>query len=210
MTRAPAPRDKSDRTIEPAARSEAQWRAIFENAAVGIVLVSRAGIIVDCNRRFARYLGYRPDEVIGLYYHNQTPSEHDGRDRRAKEGDSRAVPDATRARQVDVQDNSVLLNTVLFRLLTDPICHDDAMAKMALGQRRVAAGGSRGIDAVNEILASQTCPVIFAIADPERLLTGLRPEPAFLMTKPFEREVVLATVRQAIWSTIAGEPALRG
>src|SRR5690606_4060195 len=47
------------------------------------------------------------------------------------------------------------------------------------------ADGSSGIDAVNDILNSHSVPVIFITAFPERLLTGERPEPTFLVTKPF-------------------------
>ena len=47
------------------------------------------------------------------------------------------------------------------------------------------ADGSSGLDAVNEMLGSFQVPVIFITAYPERLLTGERPEPAFLITKPF-------------------------
>ena len=47
------------------------------------------------------------------------------------------------------------------------------------------ADNSSGIDAVNDILREfQDLPVIFITAFPERLLTGTRPEPAFLITKP--------------------------
>ncbi len=47
------------------------------------------------------------------------------------------------------------------------------------------ADKSSGIDAVNDILgAGGTIPVIFITAFPERLLTGERPEPAFLISKP--------------------------
>lgn len=60
------------------------------------------------------------------------------------------------------------------------------------------ADGSSGIDAVNEILEQFDVPVIFITAFPERLLTGERPEPAFLVTKPFEPATVLATVGQAL------------
>ncbi|WP_226582080.1 response regulator [Acuticoccus sediminis] len=61
------------------------------------------------------------------------------------------------------------------------------------------ADGSSGLDAVNEILASMTVPVIFITAYPERLLTGERPEPAFLITKPFETDTVKAVVSQALF-----------
>ncbi|MEZ5780213.1 MAG: response regulator [Rhizobiaceae bacterium] len=61
------------------------------------------------------------------------------------------------------------------------------------------ADGSSGIDAVNEILASVSVPVIFITAFPERLLTGERPEPAFLVTKPFNPEMVKALISQALF-----------
>ena len=47
------------------------------------------------------------------------------------------------------------------------------------------ADGSSGLDAVNELLGSFEAPVIFITAFPERFLTGRRPEPAFLIAKPF-------------------------
>lgn len=61
------------------------------------------------------------------------------------------------------------------------------------------ADGSSGLDAVNEILASVDVPVIFITAYPERLLTGDRPEPAFLITKPFQPEAVKAAISQALF-----------
>ena len=60
------------------------------------------------------------------------------------------------------------------------------------------ADGSSGIDAVKDILSAMDVPVIFITAFPERLLTGVRPEPAYLITKPFESETVTATVGQAL------------
>ncbi|HEV7339397.1 MULTISPECIES: response regulator [Bosea] len=61
------------------------------------------------------------------------------------------------------------------------------------------ADGSSGLDAVNEILGSIDVPVIFITAYPERLLTGDRPEPAFLITKPFQPEAVKAAISQALF-----------
>jgi DNA-directed RNA polymerase specialized sigma24 family protein len=61
------------------------------------------------------------------------------------------------------------------------------------------ADGSNGIDAANEILAEMDVPVIFITAFPEHLLTGERPEPAFLITKPFREEAVKALVAQALF-----------
>jgi DNA-directed RNA polymerase specialized sigma24 family protein/CheY-like chemotaxis protein len=61
------------------------------------------------------------------------------------------------------------------------------------------ADGSSGIDAVNDLLDSFEVPVIFITAYPERLLTGERPEPAFLITKPFQAEMVKAIISQALF-----------
>jgi len=58
------------------------------------------------------------------------------------------------------------------------------------------ADGSSGIDAVNEILEKFSVPVVFITAFPERLLTGERPEPTFLITKPFSDDFVRATIGQ--------------
>ena len=61
------------------------------------------------------------------------------------------------------------------------------------------ADGSSGIDAVKDILGSYDVPVIFITAFPERLLTGERPEPTFLITKPFQPETVKAAIGQALF-----------
>lgn len=61
------------------------------------------------------------------------------------------------------------------------------------------ADGSSGIDAIREILGTMDVPVIFITAYPERFLTGDRPEPAFLITKPFKRRAVEAAISQALF-----------
>lgn len=61
------------------------------------------------------------------------------------------------------------------------------------------ADGSSGIDAVNDILKNTAIPVIFITAFPERLLTGERPEPTFLVTKPFNPDMVKALISQALF-----------
>jgi DNA-directed RNA polymerase specialized sigma24 family protein len=61
------------------------------------------------------------------------------------------------------------------------------------------ADGSSGLDAVNEILGTYEVPVIFITAYPERFLTGQRPEPAFLIAKPFQLSVVSAVASQALF-----------
>ncbi len=61
------------------------------------------------------------------------------------------------------------------------------------------ADGSSGLDAVNEMLRSFEVPVIFITAYPERFLTGERPEPAFLIAKPFQPSTVSAVLSQALF-----------
>ena len=61
------------------------------------------------------------------------------------------------------------------------------------------ADDSSGIDAVKDILQNFSVPVIFITASPERLLTGGRPEPTFLITKPFQRSTVKAAISQALF-----------
>ena len=61
------------------------------------------------------------------------------------------------------------------------------------------ADGSSGIDAVNDLLDSFEVPVIFITAYPERFLTGERPEPAFLIAKPYQPATVSAVLSQALF-----------
>ena len=90
---------------------------------------------------------------------------------------------------------------------------DDAVAKarserpgLVLADINLGEGGS-GIDAVSEILASFDIPVIFITAYPEKLLTGERPEPTYLIAKPFLPETVQATVGQALFFHPAAKEA---
>ena len=82
----------------------------------------------------------------------------------------------------------------------------DAAIKAALTERPnliladiLLSDGSSGIDAVNGILKTFEVPVIFITAYPERLLTGQRPEPTYLITKPFKEEQVRAAIGQALF-----------
>jgi CheY-like chemotaxis protein len=61
------------------------------------------------------------------------------------------------------------------------------------------ADGSSGLDAVNDLLTQMDVPVIFITAYPERLLTGERPEPAFLLTKPYNPVMLSAIISQALF-----------
>jgi DNA-directed RNA polymerase specialized sigma24 family protein len=75
---------------------------------------------------------------------------------------------------------------------------DKTKPRMILADIQLADGSS-GIDAVNDILNTHSVPVIFITAFPERLLTGERPEPTFLVTKPFNPDMVKALISQALF-----------
>jgi DNA-binding NtrC family response regulator len=83
--------------------------------------------------------------------------------------------------------------------------HEDALraasqAKPGLVMADIRlADGSSGLDAVNDILTKFTVPVIFVTAYPDRLMTGERPEPTFLITKPFRVDAVKAIVSQVLF-----------
>ena len=58
----------------------------------------------------------------------------------------------------------------------------------------------RSIDAVRELLQILgDVPVIFITAFPDRLLTGTRPEPTFLIGKPYTEEQLRSAVSQAMF-----------
>jgi CheY-like chemotaxis protein len=61
------------------------------------------------------------------------------------------------------------------------------------------ADGSSGIEAVNELMRSFEAAVVFITAYPDRFLTGERPEPAFLISKPFQPAMVMAVASQALF-----------
>jgi DNA-directed RNA polymerase specialized sigma24 family protein len=71
------------------------------------------------------------------------------------------------------------------------------------------ADGSSGLEAVNDLLNTFEVPVIFITAYPERFLTGKRPEPAFLVSKPYRPSALSAMVSQVLFfeRTLSGTPA---
>jgi CheY-like chemotaxis protein len=83
--------------------------------------------------------------------------------------------------------------------------HQEAVAAIAVQPPGLVladiqlADGSSGLDAVNDILTVCNVPVVFITAYPERLLTGDRPEPTFLITKPFRTDTVKAVISQALF-----------
>ncbi len=111
---------------------------------------------------------------------------------------------------MDIED---LVTSLGHRVVGIARTHREAI-KMAAGRKPQLvlsdiqlADGSSGIDAVNDILKEFDVPVIFITAFPERLLTGERPEPAFLITKPFSPDMVKGVISQALFFEVKSRQA---
>ncbi len=126
----------------------------------------------------------------------------------------------TRARVLIVEDEPIIamdLETIVRDLghsvVSVAVTRDEAVAEARAARPTLVladiqlADDSSGIDAVKDILAEFSIPVIFITAFPERLLTGERPEPTFLITKPFQRATVKAAISQALFLDAATVPA---
>jgi DNA-directed RNA polymerase specialized sigma24 family protein len=130
------------------------------------------------------------------------------------------IEDQTRARVLIIEDEPIIamdVETIVRDLGHEvtgvAVTRDEAVA-LAMEDRPglvladiQLADDSSGIDAVKDILAEFQVPVIFITAFPERLLTGERPEPTFLITKPFQRATVKAAISQALFFDQSTVPA---
>ncbi|WP_380781495.1 response regulator [Sphingomonas sp. R86520] len=130
------------------------------------------------------------------------------------------IENQTRAKVLIIEDEPIIamdIETIVRDLGHDvtgvAVTRDEAVA-LAMENRPglvladiQLADDSSGIDAVKDILAEFEVPVIFITAFPERLLTGERPEPTFLITKPFQRSTVKAAISQALFFDQATVPA---
>jgi CheY-like chemotaxis protein len=130
------------------------------------------------------------------------------------------IEQQTRAKVLIIEDEPIIamdIETIVRDLGHDvtgvAVTRDEAVA-LAMEDRPglvladiQLADDSSGIDAVKDILAKFNVPVIFITAFPERLLTGERPEPTFLITKPFQRSTVKAAISQALFFDQATVPA---
>ncbi|WP_375402917.1 response regulator [uncultured Sphingomonas sp.] len=130
------------------------------------------------------------------------------------------IEQQTRARVLIIEDEPMIamdIETIVRDLGHEvtgvAVTRDEAVA-LALDDRPglvladiQLADDSSGIDAVKDILVDLQVPVIFITAFPERLLTGERPEPTFLITKPFQRSTVKAAISQALFFDQSTVPA---
>lgn len=126
----------------------------------------------------------------------------------------------TRARILIIEDEPIIamdIEMIVRELGHDVVAvattHREAVAEAQQHQPGLVladiqlADNSSGIEAVQEILTDMTVPVIFITAFPERLLTGDRPEPAFLLTKPYQPATLRAAISQVLFFDESTVPA---
>lgn len=126
----------------------------------------------------------------------------------------------TRARVLIIEDEPIIamdIEAIVRDLGHDvsgiAVTRDEAVAHARADQPGLVladiqlADDSSGIDAVSDILTEILVPVIFITAFPERLLTGERHEPTFLITKPFQASTLKAAIAQALFFDPATTPA---
>ena len=126
----------------------------------------------------------------------------------------------TRARILIIEDEPIIamdIEMIVRELGHDVVAvattHAEAVAEAQKHQPGLVladiqlADNSSGIEAVQEILTGLTVPVIFITAFPERLLTGDRPEPAFLLTKPYQPATLRAAISQVLFFDESTVPA---
>ncbi len=123
-----------------------------------------------------------------------------------------AIDQDLQSRVLIIEDEAIialdlenLVNELGHRVVGIAATRDDAV-RMARQRRPELiltdiklADGSSGVDAAMAIVKDLDVPVVFITAYPESLLTGRRPEPIYLVTKPFSRDTVRATIGQALF-----------
>ncbi|MGV9006753.1 MAG: response regulator [Brevundimonas sp.] len=173
----------------------------------------------DAARRLMRIAPRSRQAFLLTALEGFTPSEaaqvlgSDAHDVERLIGEAQAEIDAELATNVLIIEDEAIISADIESLVTElghrvtgiATTHDEAVDAVARQRPGLVladiqlADGSSGIDAVKDILKRIDVPVIFITAFPERLLTGERPEPTFLITKPFQPETVKAAISQALF-----------
>jgi CheY-like chemotaxis protein len=183
-----------------AAKAQERLRALTPLSRQALLLTTVEGFTTD---ETARIIGLPWAEVTALVAEARAEIERQ-----------------TRARVLIIEDETLIaidLSDIVAKLGHEVVATADTASKAiaAAAQHKPdlvladiqLADGSSGIDAVNEILHRVAVPVIFITAFPDRLLTGERPEPTFLITKPYLEETVQAAVSQALFFESTAEAA---
>jgi CheY-like chemotaxis protein/DNA-directed RNA polymerase specialized sigma24 family protein len=181
-----------EETSEPRRAAQAHLSSIGTVSRQALLLTALEGFSVQ---DAGRILGKSPDDI------------HDLVDEAIRE-----VAEGLSTRVLVIEDESVIaldLASIAKELghvvLPVAITHQEALdiaerekPGLILADIQLSDGSS-GIEAVRDILAKRHIPVVFITAYPERLLTGQRPEPTFLISKPFLPSTVKAIVSQALF-----------
>ncbi|WP_374644893.1 response regulator [Tabrizicola sp.] len=151
--------------------------------------------------------GFELDQVAAIMGSDEAEAKH------LVETAIREMEESVRGSVLVIEDEAIIAMDIAaivegmgHRVTDNARTHAEAV-KMAAAERPdliladiQLADNSSGVEAVNEILAQfGDIPVIFITAFPERLLTGERPEPAFLINKPYTEEQVRSAVSQAMF-----------
>lgn len=183
-----------------AAKAQERLRALTPLSRQALLLTTVEGFTTD---ETARIIGATWSDVTALVAEARAEIERQ-----------------TRARVLIIEDETLIaidLSDIVSKLGHEVVATADTASKAvaAAAQHKPdlvladiqLADGSSGIDAVNDILHRMSVPVIFITAFPDRLLTGERPEPTFLITKPYLEETVQAAVSQALFFESTAEAA---
>ncbi len=171
---------------------EARIRALQPAARAALLLTAVEGFSLE---ETAAILEQQPDEIESTILEAQRAIETDLASRVLIIEDEPIIALDLENLVVELGHRVVASATTRDEAVQAAIAHKPGLI---LADINLGEGGS-GIDAVNDILASFDVPVIFITAYPEKLLTGERPEPTYLIAKPFLPETVQATVGQALF-----------
>jgi CheY-like chemotaxis protein len=184
--------DDSTRSDSPAPTPEARLQSLSSSRRAALLLTAVEGFSLE---EAATILGEAPDAIEREIIEAQ-----------------RAIETELESKVLIIEDEPIIaldlenLITELGHEVVATAATSDQAVELALKKKpgliladiNLGEGGS-GLDAVSKILEGFDIPVIFVTAYPEKLLTGERPEPTYLIAKPFLPEAVQATVGQALF-----------
>lgn len=188
-----APIDEADPSDRPEAR--AQWRlsGLTQNTREALLLHSIEGFPIDDIAAIIGVSAGEAEELLSIA-HKEMKSTIRGRVMVIEDEPVIAMDISAIVENMGHEITGVARTRDLAIKLADRDPPDLILADIQLADK------SSGIDAVNHILKEiADIPVVFITAFPERLLTGERPEPAFLITKPYSEEQVESAVSQAMF-----------
>lgn len=157
--------------------------------------------------------GFGPDEASAILGVSRAELDHLAAE--AQEDIARQM----RTRVLIIEDETLIamdLSDIVSRMGHEVVAIADTASKAVAEADAYTPGivladiqlgdGSSGVDAVEEILTRIRAPVVFITAFPDRLLTGAKPEPVYLITKPYLEETVQAAVSQALFFSSTAAP----